>query len=553
MAIVYSFSWAQNPKWSQPFPSGPEIVQYLYDVCEKFGILDKIQLNTDVKGIRWVEEDEEWEATLVHLAVGVGDLSSDERETLEKEKGLGAVCLRTETVRAKVVCSAAGGLVEPKPNVQVPGIETFEGPIIHTARWDPTVSFKDKDVVVLGTGCSAAQVVPQLIKPEFGAKSITQLLRTPPWVQPVFTKEQKEVWNSWMPWLCTYIPGFQNAIRKLLMGVGELEFISIFKSDEKSRQKRKRFEAKLLAHMKKLVPEEYHEILTPDFDFGCKRRVIDEGYYESFQDPRISITSLPLTAAGPKTVTLGPGRHYPPMSKVDSKAPTEQKTIPADILIMANGYATNEWLHPLAVYGRDGRSLAEVWRERGGAQAYLGTAMDGFPNFFLIFGPNTATGHTSVILASENMVEYTLRLIRPVLVDREVRTVEVKESAQRRWTEGVQRDLKNTVFATGGCSSWYFDRRTGWNASVYPRSQIEFSLRYMFPRWSHWHFTYTRKGLLMWRLRLIFRSFAALVLLTALLWSIKNGRAAVSAQITAWTGRARGLLRHGLDFLRARV
>jgi len=142
------------------------------------------------------------------------------------------------------------------------------------------------------------------------------------------------------------------------------------------------------------------------------------------------------------------------------------RQVPADVIILGNGFETNNWLHPLRVIGRDGKSLNEVWDERGGAQAYLGLAMDHFPNFFFIFGPNTATGHTSVIFASENAVNYSLNFIKPIL-DGDVSSYEVTEEAERAWADKVQKGLQGTVFQGGNCTSWY-KTESGWNSSTYP-------------------------------------------------------------------------------------
>lgn len=334
--------------------------------------------------MRWVEADEEWEIIIEQLAPGIGDMASAERKAFEKEKGGEAAVLRTERIRAKVVASACGGLVEPKPHIEVPGLDTFQGEILHTARWNPDIDLKGKDVTVVGTGCSSAQVVASLVKPEYGVKSVTQLLRSPPWVVPNLITE--EDWNNYMPTVFKYVPGSQAIFRKFLFGTLEWDFLTHFPDTNQARNGRKATAKMLLAYMRKVVPKEYHEILTPNYEVYCKRRVIDDGWFKALQDPRAEITSQPITAVGPKTVTLGPGRHYPPMEDKDAKAPTDKREIDCDVIIMANGYATNEWLHPLDVVGKGGRSLYDVWQERGGAQAYLGTAMDGFPNFFLIFG-----------------------------------------------------------------------------------------------------------------------------------------------------------------------
>ncbi len=516
---MYSFSFAQNPQWTSIFPSGPEIIRYLYDVCEKFEILDKLQFDTSVKGMRWLDDVEEWEVEIEHLAPGVGDLSTRERQQWEKEKGVPTAVLRTETVRAKIVCSAAGGLVEPKPPLDVPGIETFEGEIVHTARWKKDLDLKDKEVIVIGTGCSAGQVMPQLVKSEQGAKHVTQLMRSPPWAVEFLPPEAREWWKRWIPFLSTYIPGFQNGLRKFMFTVSEIEFVQLFTPNEAARGRRKTKAEELLRYLRKTVPEEYHEIMTPDYEVFCKRRVVDEGWYKSLQLPNVEITTLPLTSIQPRSVTLGPGRHYPPMSKTESKAPTEERTIPTDVIILANGYETNKWLHPLDVTGRNGRSLEKTWEERGGAQAYLGTAMDGFPNFFLIFGPNTATGHSSVILATENMVNYSLNFIGPILRG-EVTTAEVKESAERAWTEQLQKELRQSVFNSGGGRNWYVDQETNWNATVYPRTQVDFTLRCMFPVWRHWDVRYTRKGLV----KLALTRLVKLVGIVGLIWGVVYAR-----------------------------
>lgn len=513
-------------------------------MCEKFEILDKIQCDTSVKTVRWLDDDEEWEVVLEHLAPGVGDLSTSERLALEEENGVESTVLRVETVRAKVVVSAVGGLVEPKPPLQVPGIETFEGEIVHTARWKPDLDLRGKEVVVIGTGCSAGQVVPQLVKPEQGAKHVTQLMRSPPWAVEFLPQSAREFYANWIPYLSQRIPGFQNALRKVAFGMLELEFISLFLPSEAARERRKKKAEELLAYLRKKVPAKYHEILTPDYEVFCKRRVVDEGWFDSLQNPNVELTTLPLTAVQTRSVTLGPGRHYPPLSKTDSKAPTEARSIPADVIIMANGYETNQWLHPLDVTGRNGRSLYQTWDERGGAQAYLGAAMDGFPNFFMIFGPNTATGHSSVILASENMVDYSLNFIEPIIKG-DVDTFEVKESAERKWTADVQRALKKSVFLSGGCKSWY-NAPNGWNSTVYPWTQIDFTLRCTFPRWDHWNAKYTRKGLTKLRVARTVKLFTLLLTVGAIVFAARNGTDRLKAAVLQ-------ILRRGADSVKAVV
>jgi cation diffusion facilitator CzcD-associated flavoprotein CzcO len=152
-APFYSFSFCQNPNWTSFHPPGPEIVQYYHDVCQKYKITDKFELNTDVEQCRWLEDEQIWEVTLKRLVAGMGDLSSKERAKIVKEKGESAVYSESEVVRAKVLISAVGGLVEPKgwPD-EIPGLESFKGPVFHSARWDEKADLTDKNVVVVGTG-----------------------------------------------------------------------------------------------------------------------------------------------------------------------------------------------------------------------------------------------------------------------------------------------------------------------------------------------------------------------------------------------------------------
>ncbi|KAJ5150600.1 uncharacterized protein N7500_010789 [Penicillium coprophilum] len=258
--------------------------------------------------------------------------------------------------------------------------------------------------------------------------------------------------------------------------------------------------------MHQLAPKEYHEILTPDYSLGCKRRILDGTWYRSLNAPNVELTTQPLTRVNAKSVILGPGRHYPPQNSDDAD---EVREIPADVIILANGFETNQWLHPLKVIGRKGKDLEEVWAERGGAQAYQGIAMDSFPNFFMLFGPNTATGHTSVIFATENAVNYSLNFIKPIL-NGQVTSYEVKENAEREWTRQVQDALQKSVFRRGACSSWYITA-DGWNSTTYPYvfllwrslaitdmafrfTQIHYWLRCKFPVWRHWTAKLTRRG-----------------------------------------------------------
>ncbi|KAF2030110.1 FAD/NAD(P)-binding domain-containing protein [Setomelanomma holmii] len=494
-ALFYSFSFAQNPNWTSFHPPGAEIVAYYHEVCEKYQITDKIELNTDIEQCKWLEDEQLWEVTLRRMAAGMGDLSAKDRAKIVKEKGEATVYSETETVKSKVVVSCVGGLVEPRgwPD-EIKGIENFKGKMFHSARWDETVDFQDKNVVVVGTGCSSAQLVPRLPKAPYNAKSVTQLMRSPPWVVPSTAAPGGDKWwEEHGPTLLKRIPGLKELLRFAIFAGAENQFLKLFPNTPYAEKNRKIYEAKVLKHMRSLVPEKYHDIMTPDYGVGCKRRIFDKKWLQSLNDEKIEVTTQPLNRATETGVVIGPGATYPANIKQEDNP---EREIPADIIVLANGFDTTRWLHPLKVVGQGGKDLVQLMDERGGAQAYQGTAMDGFPNFFMIFGPNTATGHSSVVMASENMVNYSLKFVRMIL-NGEARTVNVKKEAEQAFTQEMQDALKDTVWRSG-CSSWYFTEG-GWNSTVYPYTQIDFWRRCTFPKWSDWNISYTSKGI--WNIR----------------------------------------------------
>ncbi|ORY06643.1 hypothetical protein BCR34DRAFT_490033 [Clohesyomyces aquaticus] len=542
-ALFYSFSFAQNPGWTSFHPPGREIVQYYHDVCQQYQITDKIQCDTDVDQCRWLEDEQVWEVTLKRMVTGMGDLSTKDRMKVIQEQGEAAVYADTEIVRAKVVVSCVGGLVEPKgwPD-DVKGWEDFKGPVFHSARWDDTVDFKDKNVVVVGTGCSSAQLVPRLPNAPYNAKSVVQLMRSPPWVAPATASPGgDEWWERNGPTILKNVPGLLPTLRFLTFAGAEWTF-RFFGGSPWAAKQREQYEKELLARMKKIVPEKYHEIMTPDYGVGCKRRIFDKRWLLSLNDPKVELTTQPLNTIKENSVIIGPGATYP--AKPSFNLP--EREVSADIIVLANGFDTTRWLHPLKVAGRDGKDLVTTMEERGGAQAYQGTSMDGFPNFFMIFGPNTATGHSSVVMASENMVNYSLHFIKPILRG-EVTSVDVKHDAEVAYTSEIQKALKNTVWMNGGCSSWYYTK-DGWNSTVYPYTQIDFWLRCVFPKWNHWNVTYTQKGLKKQRTRTMLKSLSAIVLLVGA-YRMRQNRLSVQDIRTAFQTSVQGLLRRLIELL----
>lgn len=446
------------------------------------------------------------------MVPGTGDLSVKDRDTKIEAEGVESVFLKRETIRAKVVISAVGALVEPNafPD-KIPGQDTFQGEIFHSARWRYDIDIKDKNVVVVGTGCSAAQFIPRLTK-DYGARSVTQIMRSPPWVIPRHVPPfGAAAWEKHSAKVLSNVPFLAKALRTLIFFGAEYD-MRLFGMEEHNIKYREKVEASLRRWMKNKVPEKYHEMLNPDYGVGCKRRIFDATWFPGLNDDKLDLTTQPLRSLSAKGVMLGNEQTYP---KKTANVNTGEHEIPADVIVLANGFETTKWLHPLQVTGRHDVDLTNLMEQRGGPQAYQGTAMDGFPNFFAIFGPNTATGHSSVILASENMVNYSLKFIKKIL-DGDVTTVEVKQEAEQAYTADIQKALKETVWHSGGCNSWYV--HDGWNSQVYPYTQIWFGLRCMFPNWNDWNIEYTRKGLIK---RRVSQGLRYIAFILAFLWTYR--------------------------------
>ncbi|KAF2866032.1 hypothetical protein BDV95DRAFT_611911 [Massariosphaeria phaeospora] len=471
-AAAYSFSWAPFNHSENIYPTGAEFVDYLQQLVDRYDIRQNIELNVEVSELRWVEADSEWETTLSYLLPGLGDLSRREREEKINFFGNDSVYIKRVKVRAKIVISCAGILVEPNPwPSSISGRETFKGDIIHSARWRKEVELDGKDIVVVGTGCSAAQIVPALLKEPYHVKSVTQIMRsTAPYMMPRMEEPfaQKKYRQN---------PVFGFLYRLYIYVLCELILSTVLQM--KHKKWRAAIQNAMLERTFTLIPEKYHAIMTPENPYGCKRRIFDSEWLPSMHKPNFTLLKREITAVHGRKMVLGPLKVTAITESKDDGTATE---INADVIVLATGYDAHRWLHPLAVYGRGGASLHNVWKERGGPHTYMSLAVDGFPNFFITTGPNSSNGHHSQLFMTENVVNYTLRMIKPILSG-QVHTVEVKKDAVEKWTEGVQRDLKSTVFMA--CRNWYMDEE-GYNTTLYPRSQTEFTLRCMFPRYGDW-------------------------------------------------------------------
>jgi cation diffusion facilitator CzcD-associated flavoprotein CzcO len=425
---VYSFSFEPNPDWSRMFAESNEIHAYLLRCVEKHGLRAHLELNTAITEARWDERRGVW--------------------TLVTSRG--------ERVEARVVVSGVGGLVDPKAP-DIPGLATFAGKTMHTARWDHDYELAGKRVAVIGTGASAVQVVPA-IAPTVGKLSVFQ--RTAAWVVPkrdyaIGVRAKARFRRH--PWLL-------KLRRFFLYGLSELMGPMIFLDAPRLSRIGERMSERHLA--RSVHDPVLREKLRPRFQFGCKRMLISDDYWPTFERPNVELVTDRIVEIGPHAVVTADGREHP-----------------IDVLVLATGFALNIATAPFPIYGRGGRALSDVWSD--GAVAYKGVTVSGFPNWFILMGPNTGPGHTSVLVFTEAQIGYALQAIEPMIADRTLRAVEVRQDVQDAYNAGIQGRMKHMVWSSG-CSSWYLSP-DGENHSLYPGLASEYCARTRRFRPSEYH------------------------------------------------------------------
>ncbi|KAF7982943.1 hypothetical protein HWV62_25246 [Athelia sp. TMB] len=399
-SIFYSLSFAPNPDFSKMFPDQHEILAYIKGVAHKFGVDRHIQLNTSWDGAVWQEESKTWSVSLSSVLTG---------ETFVQE--------------CDIFVTAIGGLVNPNP-CTIPGFDAFPGPKMHTARWDPRVSLADKNVVVIGNGCSGSQLVPA-IAPQ--CKNVFQFFRSS---QFYFPRTNPAIHPA-VKWAFRWVPGLMLCVRWLLFHLLEYTFIQ-FQTTPRGDRQRAYTKKMSDAYVEKTAPREYWDMLKPKYKVGCKRRVFDPGYLACLHRENVHLTNDPIVKIEENEVITDSGKRYP-----------------ADVIVLANGFVTEDL--NLSVVGVNGATPKQHWAEYGGIEAYKTTALSSFPNFFIIFGPNAASGHTSVIFSIETVIDLVIKLVRPVL-NGKAATVSVKPEYEKAYSKAMQEGLSNRVWAD--CKWW---------------------------------------------------------------------------------------------------
>jgi len=406
---LYSISSQPKPDWSTAYASQPEIWQYLKDVAQNNDLQKHIRYNTDITEMRFMEDAGCWRLT---------------DQTGQK-------------FLVKMMILATGPYNHPHIPV-FDGEETFAGKKFHAYNWDTSIDFSGKRVAVIGTGASSVQIVPQLAPI---VKQLTVFQRTPAWV----ASRNNRKTSSFRRWLFTNLPFTQKIARQSIYLFNEV----IGQSFMGDKILNRTITALSLRKIKAEVNDpETRKKLIPDYKIGCKRILVSDDFYPTFNLPNVKLVNESIKRISPH------GIH------------TDENAYGADIIVLATGFIAADIYPYIKIYGLNGRSIAGEWKQNG-REAFKGIAMSGYPNVVTILGPNTGLGHTSVILMMELQMKYIMQYIAKLEKLGTNAYLDVKPEAQKAYNNKLQAKFENTVWASG-CKSFYMDKN-GKNTTLYPR------------------------------------------------------------------------------------
>ena len=418
-AHLYSFSFERNPGWTRMFAGQQEIWQYLKSCVQRYGLAPYICFNTRFREAAWNESAGRWRITA----------SGNSRDNL--------------TIRARVLISGMGALHVPH-YPEIPGVERFSGPSFHSATWRSDVDLSGKTVAVIGTGASAIQFIPH-VAPRVGKLYIFQ--RTPPWIVPRLDFGISEKWRERF----RRVPTLTWAIRQLLFFSLEWRVLS-FLGD---RLVREYFQRIAHRHLERSVSEpKLRAALTPRYQIGCKRILLSDDFYPTFKRRNVELVTDRIAEVRERSVVTQDGVERP-----------------VDVLIYGTGFHVTDQFIGMKLFGRGGIEIHDAWRKR--MSAYLGVTVSGFPNFFMLLGPNTGLGHNSVVLMIEAQVGYVMKCLK-LMRQRNISAMEVRAESQQHFVANLHDHMARTVWQSGGCRSWYQDTRTGENTTLWPGSVIQY-------------------------------------------------------------------------------
>lgn len=405
-AHLYSYSFARNPEWTRLFPTQTEILDYVRETAERYGVDRRIRFGCEMLKSRWSEADGRW-----HVRTDAGPLSCD------------------------VLVSAIGATAEPN-EPDIPGLEDFAGHRFHSARWDHAHDLSGERVAVIGTGPAAAQFVPA-IQPEVGRLDVFQ--RTPPWVIPHPDRP--------VPWaerqLYRFLPPLQDIQRNALFLLYEGAGVGFRGREELIVP----LEALGRLHLRRQVSDAgLRQALTPDYRFGCKRPILSNSFYPALAADNCELVTAAIERVERNAIITADG---------------ERREV--DTIITAIGYRYSRSLLVDRMVGVAGRTMRDVWDES--PRAFLGTTVSGFPNLFILLGPNSI-GLNSVIFSLESQIAYVMDALR-VMDQHGIGRLEIRREELDRYVEELDSRSARTVWTQGGCRSYYLDD-SGRQFALYP-------------------------------------------------------------------------------------
>lgn len=397
-SALYSYTYAQRKDWSRPCPSRDEVLRYLRAVADEHGVTPRVRTNTEIVEARFEPSRCGW--------------------TLRTDAG--------ETIEADVLVLGTGQLSRPVVP-PIPGRDAFAGAQFHTAEWDHGVDLRGKRVTVVGTGATAVQVVPPVAE-QAGHLDVVQ--RSASWILP----RQNEEYAPWVRRAIERVPGLQAFRRQFLRAFG----VTVTAGLTVDRRLGLPWKLWSKAYLRLRVPDpKLRAQLTPTDPFGCKRILFSSHYLPALQRPNVDVVTSAVAEVTPRGVRFADG--------------TERET---DVIVWATGFA-DALVTPLDVVGREGRHLADVWAD--GEMAHHGMTVHGFPNAFVLYGPNTNLGSGSIIEMLEAQTKYVVQAIG--MLPEDATALEVRAEAQAASNARLDARMQHTVWT--GCDNWYRHGHTG--------------------------------------------------------------------------------------------
>ena len=394
---LYSYSFAPNPDWSRKYSPQGEILAYFERVADDFDLRPCCRFGVEVTDARFDEADGVWRVATAGHGEFVGE----------------------------IFIAATGQLNRPFIP-EIPGLDTFEGSMFHSARWDDAHDFTGERVGVVGTGASAIQFVPVVVDQ---AGPVTLFQRSPNWVMP----KPDRAFRSWERWMFRHVPGLERAYRFSIWARLEARFNMMMKRS----WMRTVITRMAVPELEQLTSERLpREALIPDYPIGCKRILISNEWYPAILNPATTVETDPIAEVVPDGIVTVAGHHHR-----------------LDTIVFGTGFQTTKFLTPITVTGIGGRDLHEAWA--AGASAHLGISVSGFPNLFILYGPNTNLGHNSIIFMTEREVDHVGDCVMNLWASGAA-WIDVRPEVMAASDAEVQRLARNTVWVAS-CASWYKD------------------------------------------------------------------------------------------------